>query len=111
MTDREAAGQFEQLVLLGVLHMDDNAYGMTVRREIEERTGRSVSLGALYATLDRMERKGFVRSGLAPGGSERNRRAKRFYRVEPAGLRALRRALMETDRMRVGVPAVSGRSS
>jgi PadR family transcriptional regulator, regulatory protein PadR len=55
-------GEFEQLVLLAILRLGSNAYGMAIRREIEERAGRKTSIGALYLTLDRMEQKGFVAS-------------------------------------------------
>lgn len=96
-------GDFEQLVLLAVLRLGDDAYGMTVRGEIEERTGRDVSLGAVYSTLDRMERKGWVESHQGEATDERNRRAKRFFRVLPTGRSALAEALGRLDRMRTGL--------
>lgn len=103
MTSINSAGDFEQLVLLSVLRLGEHAYGMTVRKEIEEQAGRSVSLGAVYRTLQRLEDKGWVRSRLAHGGDERNRRAKRFFSLETAGEEALRAALDAVDRMRDGV--------
>ncbi|UCG88112.1 MAG: helix-turn-helix transcriptional regulator [Gemmatimonadota bacterium] len=103
MSARASAGDFEQLVLLSLIRLGNNAYGMTVRREIEEQGGRSVSLGAVYRTLQRLEDKGWVSSSLALGTEERNRRAKRFFRVEPTGEEALRNALLAVDRMRIGV--------
>ena len=96
-------GEFEQLVLLALVRLGDRAYGMTVRREIEQRTGREISLGAVYATLDRMEEKGLVRSLSSPGGAERGGRARRFFRVQGSGLRALGETLGALDRMRAGV--------
>lgn len=85
-------GAFEELVLLAIVHAGREAYGMTVRREIEERTGRSVSIGAVYATLDRLEGKGYLASRFAEGAAVRRGRAKRFFRLEPTGAEALTRA-------------------
>lgn len=103
MPTSDTAGDFEQLVLLSVIRQGENAYGMTVRREIEESGGRSVSLGAVYRTLQRLEDKGWVTSRLVDGGDVRNRRAKRFFRVEPLGEEVLRNALGTVDRLREGV--------
>jgi PadR family transcriptional regulator PadR len=101
-------GAFEQLVLLALLHLGPDAYGMTVRREIETRTGRAIALGAVYATLDRLERKGLVSSRAgADAPPERAGRARRYFRIEPAGRRALTDALALVDRMRAGVPLPS----
>ena len=74
-------GAFEQLVMLALVRLGGSAYGMTVRRALEERTGRSVSLGAVYATLDRLEAKGHTASRAAVGTEEREGRAKQFFRV------------------------------
>lgn len=82
-------GEFEQLVLLALLRLEEGAYGMAVREEIERRTGREVSYGAVYTTLDRLERKGFVAHALGEATAERGR-AKKFFRVLPAGRDALR---------------------
>ena len=86
-------GSFEQVVLLAIVRLRDKAYGMTVRRELESRMGRSVSLGAVYATLDRLEEKGYVESHEGPAGASRGGRAKRFFLVKPAGMAALHRSL------------------
>jgi DNA-binding PadR family transcriptional regulator len=97
-------GAFEQLVLLALLRLGPDAYGMTVRREIEARTGRAVALGAVYATLDRLERKGLVSSRDGGGAPpERAGRARRYFEVEPGGRRALEQALASVDRMRAGL--------
>lgn len=103
MPKGSSLGDFEQLVMLALLRIGEGAYGMIVRREIEERTGREVSLGAIYATLDRLEGKGLVSSSLGEGGRARRGRAKRFFKVEQAGLDALQIALMALDRMRDGI--------
>jgi PadR family transcriptional regulator PadR len=100
-------GDFEQLVVLALLRLGDGAYGMTVRREIEGRTGRQVSLGAVYATLDRLEDKGLVSSTIGGGDGVRRGRAKRFFAVEPDGRDALRRSLDALDRMRSGIAGIS----
>ena len=106
--DREGIlGSFEQLVLLAVLRLGDEAYGMTVRQEIEQQTGDNASLGAVSATLERLENKGLLRSHAGPGGAERGGRAKRYFRAEAAGTEALRRSLEATDRMRMGVPLLA----
>src|SRR4051812_36379542 len=83
---------FEQMLLLAIVHVGDDAYGVTIRREIEERTGRDVAIGALYTALDRLERKGFVTSTMSEPTAERGGRSKRHYRLRPAGATALRRA-------------------
>jgi DNA-binding PadR family transcriptional regulator len=103
MSTSNAAGDFEQLILLSVIRLGENAYGMTVRSEIEAQGNRSVSLGAVYRTLQRLEDKGWVSSRLTEGGTERNRRAKRFFRVEPKGEEALRAALRALDGLRMGM--------
>lgn len=97
-------GAFEQLVLLAVARLGEGAYGMTVRRELEERTGRPISIGAVYATLERLQRKGYVRSDEAAAGHvARAGRARRLVRLEPEGTRVLREALATLDRLRQDV--------
>jgi PadR family transcriptional regulator PadR len=96
-------GDFEQLVMLALMRLGDRAYGMTVRRQLEEIADRRVSLGAIYATLDRLEDKGLVRSVLAVAGPERRGRAKRFFKVNAPGVKALRNSLASLDRMRSGL--------
>src|SRR6202035_5022544 len=89
MSSREYLGEFEHIVVLALLRLADRAYGVTVRQEIEERTGRDVSIGAVYATLDRLQSKGYVRSRLAEPTPERGGRSKRFFRVTGAGVAAV----------------------
>ena len=83
-------GEFEQLVLLALLRLGNDAYGMEVREEIETRAGRDVSYGAVYTTLDRLERKGLVTYRVGEATPERGGRAKKYFRVSPAGVEALR---------------------
>ncbi len=103
MPEREHLGEFEQIVLLAVISLDDNAYGVPVRRHIEERTGRSLSVGALYRTLDRLESKGYVRSWSSDPSPQRGGRSKRYFRVEPLGIRALNQSRQALAAMWHGV--------
>jgi DNA-binding PadR family transcriptional regulator len=92
VTRRRSLGEFEQLLLLAVLRLGEEAYGVTVRREIERRTGRSVSLGAIYPTMDRLEEKGLLTSCMGEPTGERGGRSRRYFTVLPAGVEALHRA-------------------
>ncbi len=83
-------GEFEQLLLLAVLRLGSEAFGLDIARELEARAGRSVSRGALYTSLDRLEDKGLVRWRVAPGTPARNGLPRRVYLVTPAGIAALR---------------------
>ena len=78
------------MVLLAVLHLGDEAYGVPVARELTLRRGREVSLGSVYASLERLELKGLVSSKLGEATAERGGRAKRYFRVTEAGLRSVR---------------------
>lgn len=103
MAKGEYLGEFEQLVLLALLRLKDRAYGVTVRREIERRTERRVAIGAVYATLERLERKEWVSSTVSdpqpvPGG-----RAKKYFRLTATGANALRRSREMVRRMTEGV--------
>lgn len=95
--DVYALGEFEQVVLLAILRLGENAYAVAVRDEILQCTGRDVSRGSVYITLDRLETKGFLRSRLADPTPERGGRAKRYYELRPRAVDALkesRRALV-----------------
>ena len=96
-------GAFEQHVLAALLRLRGNAYGVTIRREIVERTGRDVAVGAIYATLDRLEAKGYVSSRLGEATPERGGRAKRYFEIEAPGERALQKAWRMSDSMRAGL--------
>jgi DNA-binding PadR family transcriptional regulator len=103
----DSLGEFEQAVLLAVAHQGRDAYGVTIRREIETRTGRHVSVGALYTALDRLERKGYVRSALSDPTPQRGGRSKRVVSLTASGAAALRRSRDLTDRMWAGLDARS----
>ena len=99
----ESLGEFEQLVLLAIVHLGTDAYGMTIRRQIEDRTGRVVAIGALYTALEPIERKGYVASTLSDPTPQRGGRAKRLFRLERAGAAALRRSRETLTRMWAGL--------
>ena len=96
-------GEFEQIVLAALMRLGDNAYGMSVRREIEERTGRQAAIGAVYATLERLETKGYISSSEGDPTPERGGRAKRFFRIQADGERALRESQEAMRRMMTGL--------
>jgi len=99
---REYIGEFEQLVLLGILRLGDNAYGMTIRQEIEKRAGRKTSIGTLYLTLERLEEKGLISSELGEAVAERGGRAKRYFKLNPAGRQAVKKSVESVRRMADG---------
>ncbi len=105
----EFLGEFEQLVILALLRLGDDAYGMNVRRELEETAGRQVMFGTVYGTLDRLEEKGLVSSWHGDAEPVRGGRARRYFLVEPEGELALARARDMMSRMWKGVHLKSAR--
>jgi DNA-binding PadR family transcriptional regulator len=83
-------GEFEQMVLLAILRLADRAYGMSIRQELEERAGRTVSRSALYITVERLVRKGYLTARMGDPSPKRGGRAKRYFELTPAGREALR---------------------
>ena len=105
---RSHLGEFELIVLLALLRLGENAYGVLIARTIEDGTGRGVGIGSVYAALERLEQKGLVSSRLGEPTPERGGRAKRYFRVTAAGLRRVRatqRALVALWR---GLPQLEG---
>jgi len=96
-------GTLEHIILLALVHLGSNAYGVTVRREIEQRTGRDISIGAIYTTLQRLESKGYVSSAVGEPTAERGGRAKRMFRLEAEGRRALRASQIAIAQMTAGI--------
>jgi DNA-binding PadR family transcriptional regulator len=92
MAKRDYLGDFEQLVLLAIMRLGADAYGVSIQREIATRARRKVSLGAIYPTMDRLEDKGFVTSRVGEPTAARGGRAKRHVEISPAGREALRRS-------------------
>lgn len=97
-------GEFEQIVLLAVARLKDEAYGMALRAEIGERSGRASSIGAIYATLDRLVEKGYLRQR----DEEVSGRARRFFALTPEGVTALETARALQQRMWAGVQLRKG---
>jgi PadR family transcriptional regulator, regulatory protein PadR len=90
MRKREYLGSFELMVMLVLIRLGDNAYGVPISRAIEQTSGRRVALGSVYATLERLQRKGLVHSELGEPTPERGGRAKRYFRATAKGLREVR---------------------
>ena len=103
MRDRDFLGEFEHLIVLALLRLGDRAYGVTVRQEIELRVDREVSIGAVYATLDRLERKGYVSSQRGDPTPERGGRSKRFFKVTADGVEAVSRSHRALQSMTEGL--------
>lgn len=103
-----ALGGFEALVLLAVFRLGEDAYGAAIATELEERTGRPVSQGAVYVTLRRLQAKGLLSSKNAEGTPARGGRPKRVYAAEPAGLEALRAARRDWEALAEGLDADLG---
>jgi DNA-binding PadR family transcriptional regulator len=99
----EHLGHFEHIVLLALIRLGDTAYGVTVRQEIEHRIGRDTSIGAIYATLDRLEAKGLVKSRVGEPTAARGGRAKRHFQITGRGLRAVTRTQEALQKMSAGL--------
>jgi DNA-binding PadR family transcriptional regulator len=92
-------GEFEELTLLAVKAVDPPVYGVPVQQYVENATGRTVAMGAVYAALERLARKGFVRSAMSEPSPERGGKSKRLYAVTPAGMQTLREIRRVRDRI------------
>lgn len=101
-------GEFEVTVLMAVLHLGEAAVGAGVREEIVRRTGRSVTRGAVYVTLNRLEAKGLLTSRLDKATPERGGHPRRFFKVTVLGLKRVRQALTMVGRMREGLKPLLG---
>ena len=108
MQDKEKfLGEFEQVVLLALLRLGENAYGALIRQLLHEQINRDVAIGALYSTLERLEKKFLVSSALGESTAERGGRAKRYFTVSAKGQVALKRARDAMDNMWSGVSICS----
>ena len=108
MQEPATLGEFEQVVLLAILRLEDSAYGVSVRNEIAQCTGREPSPGALYTTLDRLEAKRLVSSRVGEPTPQRGGRAKRYYTVSAQGLAAVTRAQRSYQRLLEGLKLPGG---
>ena len=93
----DTLGAFEQAVLLAIVRLREDAYGRAILKEVQARLERDVAAGAVHATLERLEQKSLVASRLGPGTAIRGGRARRFYRLQPIGVRALNDARAAAD--------------
>jgi PadR family transcriptional regulator PadR len=101
-------GQFELMVLLVLMRLGDDAYGVTIAEELEEQTGREVVIASVYATLERLQDRGLVSSSLGDATPERGGRAKRYFRVTGAGVREVRDARRSLISLWKGLPELQG---
>ncbi len=111
MAKREFLGGFELLVLLALIRIGDEAYGVPISEAIEESSGKEVAMGSVYITLERLEQKGFVSSRLGEPTAERGGRAKTYFRITAKGLREVRQARRTLMNLWQGVPQLQGGAS
>jgi PadR family transcriptional regulator PadR len=108
MTDRSYLGELELMILLAVLHLGEQAYGVPIARELEAHRGRDVSIGSVYAALERLEVKGLITSSLGDPTPERGGKAKRFFCVTSEGLRQVNETRRVLSKLWRGLPALKG---
>ena len=104
------AGEFEMLLMLAVLRLGGDAYGVTIREELENETSRTITLGTVYKTLGRLEDKGYLRSRVGAPVAERGGRRKKLYELSPSGLTAVQRSLADLRSMLRGLEVELGQS-
>ncbi len=109
MAKRSYLGEMELMVLLAVVRLGDDAYGVPISQELLNLAGREVAVGSIYAALDRLGEKGFVTSKLGDPTPERGGRAKRYFRVTPAGARALTMTRTALTNLWSGLPQLKGK--
>ncbi|HEV2322390.1 MAG TPA: PadR family transcriptional regulator [Terracidiphilus sp.] len=108
MTDRSYLGEFELMILLAVIHLGDEAYGVPISRELELHRRRDVSVGSVYAALERLEAKGLVASSLGDPTPERGGKAKRYFRVTKSGLRQVQETRRVLQKLWGALPEPKG---
>jgi len=106
----QGLGEFEQMVLLAIVHLQGEAYGIPIVEEIERRTGRTAARAAVYITLRRLEEKGFVSSWMSDPTPERGGKPRRLVKLTSEGARALREARRTAERMWQGLDPATLRS-
>jgi PadR family transcriptional regulator PadR len=111
MAKREFLGGFELLVLVALIRLGDEAYGVPISDAIEESSGREVAIGSVYITLGRLERNGLVTSKLGEATAERGGRAKTYFRITAKGLREVRQAQRTLMNLWQGVPQLQGEAT
>lgn len=108
MRKGEYLGNFDLMLLLALMRLGDDAYGVTIAQELETQTGREVVVASVYATLDRLQERRLVASRLGDATPERGGRAKRFFRITGAGLREVRNARRSLVNLWTGLPELKG---
>jgi PadR family transcriptional regulator, regulatory protein PadR len=108
MADGSSIGTSELLILLALMRLGDDAYGVPIAREIEETSGRAIALASVYATLDRLEDKGFVVSELGEPTAERGGRAKKYFTITGKGVSEVRAAKRSLTKLWKGLPQLGG---
>ncbi len=98
-----ALGEFEQMILLALVRLDDDAYGVSIKEEIERQTGREIFIGAVYTALARLQKQNHVSSTIGEPTAKRGGRRKKFYQLQPAGEAALGRSLEAYRNMSSGI--------
>ena len=111
MSDRSYLGEFELMILLAVIRLGDEAYGVPISRELEAYRGRDVSVGSVYAALERLEAKDLVSSSLGDPTPERGGKAKRYFRVTSAGLRQVHETRRVLSKLWHALPAIKGNAN
>jgi PadR family transcriptional regulator PadR len=108
MRKGEYLGNFDLMLLLALMRLGEDAYGVTIAEELEKQTGREVVVASVYATLDRLEDRGLVTSSLGDATPERGGRAKRYFRITGAGIREVREARRSLMNLWKGLPELKG---
>jgi len=108
MGERTHLGELELVVMLALLRLGENAYGVPISRELEQHCGREIALGSVYATLERLQEKGLVSSNLGEATAERGGRAKRYFRATTKGLREVRETRQALMKLWRGLSELEG---
>jgi PadR family transcriptional regulator PadR len=108
MRKGEYLGHFDLMLLLAILRLREDSYGVTIARELEEQTGREVVVASVYATLERLQERGLVTSSLGESTPERGGRAKRYFRITAAGIREVRDSRQSLMNLWKGLPELKG---
>jgi PadR family transcriptional regulator, regulatory protein PadR len=109
MADHNYLGEFELMLLLTIIRLGDEAYGVPLSRELALQRGREVSVGSVYAALDRLETKGLITSSLGESTPERGGRAKRYFRVTRSGLRTIHETRTILSKLWKSLPSLEGK--
>jgi PadR family transcriptional regulator PadR len=111
MAERDYLGEFELMIMLAVVHLDDEAYGVPISRELEKHRRRDVSVSSVYAVLDRLEGKGWISSRLGEATPQRGGRAKRYFQVTEDGLRVIHETRRILTTLWRGLPELKGETA